>query len=243
MNVVALILARGGSKSIPRKNLRLLNGHPLVAYSIAAAQAASQVERVIVSTEDKEIRQVALAYGAEVPFLRPDAYAQDLSRDIEGIQHALDWLALQEGYEPQVVVHLRPTAPLYPQDLVDVAVTRLLNNPKAHSVRSLTRTPRTPYKMWVTCGDTVQPVVQHPHILESYNAPRQVLPQAYDHTGHVDVFWAELVRTRHTLTGTCVYPVFVEPAFCVDIDTLEDFQTCTRRIQTIAQTIVLPERC
>src|SRR5512147_638986 len=89
--VCALIPARGGSKSIPRKNIRLFAGHPLIAYSIAAGLQSKSVNRVIVSTDDEEIAAVARQYGAETPFLRPAEYAQDRSLDLPVFEHALDW--------------------------------------------------------------------------------------------------------------------------------------------------------
>ena len=110
--VLALIPARGGSKSIPRKNIRSFAGYPLIAYSIAAGRMAETVTRVVVSTDDEEIATVARQYGAEVPFLRPAAFSQDEIPDLPVFRHALEWLAEQEGYRPEIVVQLRPTSPL-----------------------------------------------------------------------------------------------------------------------------------
>ena len=104
---LAVIPARGGSKQVPRKNLKLLGGKPLIQWSIEAAQAASELDRCIVSTDDEEIAAVARALGAEVPFLRPAEYAQDTTPDLPVFQHALAWLAEHEGYRPAMVVHLR----------------------------------------------------------------------------------------------------------------------------------------
>src|SRR3989337_3169724 len=111
LNVLALIPARGGSKSIPQKNIRSFAGHPLIAYSIVAGLAAQTVNRVIVSTDDEEIATVARHYGAEVPFLRPAELAQDGTPDLPVFQHALYWLEENEGYQVEIVVQLRPTSP------------------------------------------------------------------------------------------------------------------------------------
>src|SRR5512140_2219238 len=124
--VLAIIPARGGSKGIPRNNIRELAGYPLIAYSIAAAKQSKSVTRVIVSTDDAEIAGVAREWGAETPFLRPAEYAQDNSTDLPLFQHALQWLEEHEKYHPEVVVQLRPTSPLRPHDLVDRAVSKLL---------------------------------------------------------------------------------------------------------------------
>ena len=113
--VLALIPARGGSKGIPGKNIRSFSGYPLIAYSIAAGLQSERVTRVIVSTDDPEIAQVAKAYGAEVPFLRPSELAQDQTLDLPVFKHALDWLRENESYQPELVVQLRPTSPIRPK--------------------------------------------------------------------------------------------------------------------------------
>jgi N-acylneuraminate cytidylyltransferase len=119
MQVLAIIPARGGSKSIPRKNIRPLAGHPLIAYSIAAALEAHSVTRTIISTDDEEIAEVARRYGAETPFLRPAEFAQDNTTDLPVFEHALGWLMENEAYNPDIVVQLRPTSPIRPPDCVD----------------------------------------------------------------------------------------------------------------------------
>ena len=106
--VLAIVPARGGSKGIPRKNIRLFAGYPLVAYSIAAGLQATRVTRTIVSTDDAEIADVARGFGAEVPFMRPPELAADNTTDLPVFQHALKWLRDEEGYEPDVVVQLGP---------------------------------------------------------------------------------------------------------------------------------------
>ena len=110
--VVALIPARGGSKGVPKKNIAPLGGHPLIAYSIAAAARCPDIARVIVSTDAPDIAECARAYGAETPFLRPAPLAQDGSTDLDVVVHALEWLAAHEGLRPELLVLLRPTTPL-----------------------------------------------------------------------------------------------------------------------------------
>src|SRR5512147_978759 len=129
--ILALIPARGGSRGIPRKNIRNFAGYPLIAWSIAAAKKAACVTRVIVSTDDPEIAAVAREYGAETPFLRPAEFAQDNTTDLPVFEHALTWLEENEGYRPEVVVQLRPTSPIRPTDCVDKAVKILQEHPDA----------------------------------------------------------------------------------------------------------------
>src|SRR6185503_17134341 len=134
---LALVPARGGSKGIPRKNIRNFAGYPLIAWSIAAAKQASGVTRVIVSTDDEEIASVAREYGAETPFLRPSELAQDQTTDLPVFEHALDWLEKNEGYQPEIVIQLRPTSPIRPNDCVNSAVKILLEHEDADCVRGV----------------------------------------------------------------------------------------------------------
>ncbi|MEJ2608107.1 MAG: acylneuraminate cytidylyltransferase family protein [Anaerolineales bacterium] len=139
--VLAIVPARAGSKSIPKKNVRLFAGHPLLAYSIAAGLQADCVSRLIVSTDDEGFADIARNYGAEVPFLRPAELAADEVTDLPVFEHVLNWLREEENYRPDVVVQLRPTSPIRPRDCVDRAVGLLLDNPRArcHSHRDHTR--------------------------------------------------------------------------------------------------------
>lgn len=222
--VLAIIPARGGSKGIPRKNIRLFAGHPLIAYSIAAARQSQSVTRVIVSTDDEEIAGVAREYGAETPFMRPEELAQDQTLDLPVFQHALSWLEEQEGYWPDVVVQLRPTSPVRPPSLVDDAVKILLSHPEAHSVRGVVPAGQNPHKMWRIDPQNGQmtPLLQVPGLEEPYNAPRQVLPPVYWQTGHVDAIRPEVIR-KGSMSGRVILPVMVDPAYTVDIDNPRDW--------------------
>src|SRR3954451_7563221 len=122
---LAVIPARGGSKGVPWKNLKLLGGKPLIQWSIESACASHGLDRFIVSTDDGEIADVARALGAEVPFIRPAEYAQDATPDLPVFQHALRWFDEHEGYRPEAVVHLRPTLPFRPDGLIDAVIGRL----------------------------------------------------------------------------------------------------------------------
>jgi N-acylneuraminate cytidylyltransferase len=218
------VQARGGSKSIPRKNVRLLAGHPLIAYSIAAGLQAHRVTRVIVSTDDPELASVAREYDAEVPFMRPKELAQDETPDLPLFQHALYWLRENESYKPDIVVQLRPTSPLRPPDLVDHAVERLLADPRADSVRGVTVANQTPYKMWRVqeCG-FIRPLLDDVDLPEPYNMPRQSLPKVYWQTGHVDAIRRETMERYDSLTGELVLSIVVDRPFCIDIDSDSDW--------------------
>jgi N-acylneuraminate cytidylyltransferase len=222
--VLAIIPARGGSKGLPGKNIRLLGRHPLIAYSVASCLASHTIDRVIVSTDNQQIADVACAYGAEAPFLRPAELATDMAPDLPLFTHALQWLEREEGYEPSIVVQVRPTTPFRPHGLLDQSVKLLQSDPRADCVRAVTRPSQTPFKMW-TCDDEeyLHPLLQSEHA-EPYNMPRQLLPQAFWQTGHVDVIRRETILDKNSLTGERIKSVMVDSAFVVDIDRLEDLQ-------------------
>jgi len=225
MNILALIPARGGSKSIPRKNIRLLAGHPLIAYSIAAGLQSSLVTRTIVSTDDEEIAEVARACGAETPFLRPAEFAQDTTTDFPVFTHALGWLKEHEGYVPDIVVQLRPTSPIRPSDCVDQAVQMLLDHPAADSVRGIVPSGQNPFKMWhVDEAGQMRPLLTVPGLDEPYNAPRQALPQTYWQTGHIDAIRTRTILEKASLSGGTILPLHIDPHYTIDIDTLRDWE-------------------
>lgn len=223
--VLAVIPARGSSKSIPRKNIREFAGHPLIAFSIAAAKQASLVMRVIVSTDDAEIAEISKKYDAEVPFMRPAEIAGDATLDLPVFEHALQWLADNEKYTPDVVIQLRPTSPIRPVGMVDQAIEILLSHPDADSVRGVVPSNQNPFKMWKIGDDeAMHPLLHVKDIQEPYNAPRQDLPPTYWQTGHIDAIRTKIIFEKHSLSGDVILPLFVDPVYSVDIDTLLDWE-------------------
>jgi CMP-N-acetylneuraminic acid synthetase len=216
VDVLAIIPARGGSKSLPRKNVVDFLGHPLIWWSVRAGLEAATVTRVIVSTDDTEIAEVAAASGAEVPFLRPAALAADDTRDLPVFQHALEWLAERESYRPDLVVQLRPTSPLRPAGLVDEGVRLLADEPDAHSVRAVCEPLSNPYKMWRIEDDRLVPLLTA-DLPEPYNAPRQHLPATYWQIGLLDVVRPAVVLGG-SMSGEVILPIVVDQAWAVDID-------------------------
>ncbi|MCJ7824911.1 MAG: acylneuraminate cytidylyltransferase, partial [Anaerolineales bacterium] len=222
--ILTIIPARGGSKTVPRKNIQPLAGHPLIAYSIAAGLQAQRACRVIVSTDDEEIAEISRAYGAEVPFLRPTSLAGDETVDLPVFKHTLEWLAEKESYHPEIVVQLRPTSPLRPPDCVDSALDIILENPKAHSVRGVIPSGQNPYKMWkIDPQGRLLPLIAG-EFEEPYNMPRQQLPQSYWQTGHIDVIRASTILEKESMSGDNILPLIMDPRYAVDIDTADDHQ-------------------
>lgn len=238
--MLGIVPARGGSKSIPRKNLRQLGDHPLLAYAIAAGLQARLVDRVIVSTDDPEIAEVGRQYGAEVPFMRPASLATDSAPDFPLFLHALERLEADEGYRPDIVVQLRPTSPLRPPGLVDAAVEALLADPTADCARSVTRPSQNPFKMWKDGpGGSLVPLVPT-DLHEPYNMPRQALPRVYWQTGHVDAIRTSTILEQQSLTGRRIIPVHCDPEYCVDIDHEADLQLAEWRLVRLGSEVVRP---
>lgn len=233
ISVLAIIPARGGSKSIPHKNIRLLAGFPLIAYSIAAARAATLVKRVIVSTDDPDIAAVARTYGAEVPFLRPAEHARDDTPDLPVFQHALQWLAENEGYLPEIVVQLRPTSPFRRVWHIDQAVARLLDRPEADAVRTVCLPFQNPFKMWRIQPDGfMQPLIAVEGAPEPYNLPRQALPEVYWQTGYVDAARTDTILQQNSMTGQRILPLVIDSSEWVDIDSPDDWRRAERQLES-----------
>ncbi|MDX2379939.1 MAG: acylneuraminate cytidylyltransferase family protein [Acidimicrobiia bacterium] len=217
LEVLAIVTARGGSKGIPRKNLVTLLGRPLLWWSVRAALDAETVTRTIISTDDDEIAATAAEAGAEVPFIRPAELAGDTVLDLPVFEHALQALSTAEGYRPDIVVHLRPTSPLRPPGLIDEGVRTLAADPEADSLRAVTPPANNPFKMWRIVDGVLVPLVDS-GIHEQYNQPRQALPDAYWQTGTLDVFRADTISVKRSMTGDRILPMVIGPELAVDID-------------------------
>ncbi len=231
--VLAIIPARGGSKSIPRKNIRPFAGHPLIAYSISAGLAAETVTRVIVSTDDEEIAAISRRYGAETPFLRPAEFSEDSTPDLPVFQHALEWLHKNEDYLPEIVVQLRPTSPFRRVQHIDQAIYRLLEHPEADSVRTVCIPFQNPFKMWRIGQDGIMQPLLQTEFEEPYNMPRQALPEVYWQTGYVDAAWVDTILTKNSMTGTRILPLVIDPSEWIDIDSPDDWRRAERLLESL----------
>ena len=229
---LVIIPARGGSKSIPRKNIKDFAGYPLIAYSIAAGVAADSITRVIVSTDDEEIADIARNYGAEVPFLRPEEFSRDNTPDLPVFQHALEWLQSKEEYRPKIVVQLRPTSPLRRKELIDQAVLRLLERPEADSIRTICIPFQNPYKMWRISADGFMKPLLSIDLPEPYNLPRQALPEIYWQTGYVDAAWSETILDKNSMTGDSILPLVIGAEEWIDIDSPDDWVRAERLFES-----------
>lgn len=222
MNVLAIIPARKGSKSIIDKNIQSFNGKPLLAYSIEQALESKHITRVIVSTDDEYYAEIARSFGAEVPFLRPSEISGDFSTDLEVFEHVLRTLISTEGYNADICVHLRPTAPIRAVQDIDAMIEILRLNEDIDSVRSVVKVDKTPYKMWFKDdAGRLTPILDHKDYREPYNMPRQSLPVVYMQNAHIDITRSGTVLDKKSMTGDSIYGF--ELFDLIDIDTYADF--------------------
>lgn len=220
MNILAVIPARSGSKSVKDKNIRKINGKPMLAYSIEHAKQSEYINRIIVSTDSQQYADIAKEYGAEVPFLRPKEYATDTALDYDVFLHCLSYLKDKEGYEADIVVQLRPTYPIRNIADIDHMIEMLLEHPEADSVRSIAAAKEISYKMWHKQEDgTITPIMKE--IPECYNMPRQELPKVYYQNACIDVFRGNVVLEKQSMSGDVILGYEMDHNY--DIDTEEEF--------------------
>jgi len=217
---LGLIVARGGSKGLPRKNVLPLAGRPLIAHTVAAARAARHLARTIVSSDDPEIIAAARAAGAEAPFVRPAELAGDRSSTVDVAIHALDWLASHDGFQADVVVMLPATAPLRRAEHVDGAVERLLADPDAQAVVAVTEAEYPPWWMLAIDQDRLQWLFPDGAKADH----RQQLPAAYRPNGSIYAIRAAVLREQRTFYPVITAP-YVMPRDCsVNVDSADDLR-------------------
>ena len=221
-NIIALIPARGGSKSIPKKNIMNIGGHPLIAYSIAAARLSSFISRTIVSTDNKEIAEISKFYGAEVPFMRPKKYATDNARDIGLVKHAIRWLKRNEGFCPDYLVFLRPTTPLRNIKAINTAISEMIKDKKATALRSGHKFESSAYKLFRKRDGYAKFFGKEDFKpgIEYQDLPRQKLPPTYKTNGYIDILLPGFIEKTGKLHGHKIRAFITEET--ADIDTLRD---------------------
>ena len=218
--ILALIPARSGSKSVKNKNIRKINGKPMMAYSIEHAKASKYINRIIVSTDSEEYAQIAREYGAETPFIRPAEYATDTALDIDVFRHALSYLKEHEDYEPDIIVQLRPTYPFRDAQDIDAMIRMMLDDPTIDAVRSVKKNEVVPHKMWYMAEDgMLDPILKD--IPEAYNMPRQQLPDTYYQNGNTDLLRPRNITEYDSMTGKKIKGYIMREMY--DVDTEDDF--------------------
>lgn len=226
MKVLGIIPARGGSKRIPKKNIRLLAGKPLIAYTIDAALQSTNIERLIVSTDDEKIAEVAKKCGAEVPFMRPAYLAEDTTLDQPVFRHVLDLLKERENYAPEVVLNLRPTTPFKTPQTIDRVIQKMVET-NADIVRTMTLVEGVHHPYWMyRLSDEGQalPLMDNIDVSDYYQ--RQLLPPVYRINGVVDAMKADIIYNGNILDNRNMKGAVISERESIDIDTELDFMLC-----------------
>lgn len=224
MKIIAIIPARGGSKSIPRKNIKLLADKPLIAHTIEQAKQSTVINRIVVSTEDQEIAQISRNYGAEVPFIRPVEFAQDDTPDWPVFFHALDWLKRSEDYSPDLIVNLRATTPNREVVQIDKAIRYFISLPlDIDGLRSIRPAEYSPYKMCFIREDgCLESVLAFNGISDTWSAPRQILPHVYQGDGYIDIVRPRVILEQKAMRGPKTVG-YIATNIAIDIDSEADF--------------------
>ena len=219
-SVLAIIPARGGSKGLPGKNIKELCGNPLIAWSIEAAKACSSIDKVMVSTDDDQIANVAKKYGAEVPFTRPPELASDTASTIDVIFHAINWLKEHEDYRPEYILLLQPTSPLRSRKDINGAI-QMLKDKEARAVVSVCETDHHPWWSNILPEDGNMKDFLRPEIL---NKRRQDLPVFYRLNGAIYLADTDYLHECNGFLGLETFAYVMPKNRSIDIDAEMDFK-------------------
>ena len=225
--MLALIPARSGSKGIPRKNICPLAGKPLIAWTIESARQSECVDRVVVSTDDSQIAEIAVQWGAESPFLRPEDIAKDDTPGIAPVIHAIKWLEEHQNYRPDYVALLQPTSPLRESQDINAAYELALRH-GADAVVSVTAAEKHPY--WMKTLDQQGRLENFLPTEKKYQC-RQDLPDVYGLNGAIYIGRREILLAEETLFPVKTYGYVMPPERSVDIDSGWDLQLAELIIQ------------
>lgn len=209
-NIIALIPARAGSKRVLDKNVRPLAGHPLIAYTIAAALQSEIFDTVVVSTDSERYADIARYYGAGVPFLRPSEFASELSPDIEWVEYTLKRLQ-SEGCSFDCFSILRPTSPFRQAATIRRAWEQFLSQEGVDSLRAVEKCKQHPGKMWVVRGNRMMPLLPlSPPEQPWHSSQYQSLPEVYVQNASLEIAWTRVVFEGRTIAGNVLMPFLTE---------------------------------
>jgi len=230
--IVALIPARSGSKRVPDKNIRALAGHPLIAYSIAAALQSNIFKAVIVSTDSDRYADIARHYGAGVPFLRPAKIAGDTSPDIEWVTYTLRRLR-NNGQDYENFSILRPTSPFRMPQTIRRAWKEFLAQEGVDSLRAVEKCQQHPGKMWVVRGNRMMPLLpMGPAEQPWHSSQYPTLPEVYVQNASLEIAKTRIVFEGKTIAGNVLMPFFTKDFEGFDVNNEYDWQLAEHMVQT-----------
>ena len=220
MKILALIPARGGSKGVPGKNIKILEGKPLIAYTVEQVNASKLVDRLILSTDDEEIASVAKEIGLEVPFMRPDELANDTAGSLAVVQHALDFMEAQ-GEVYDAVCLLQVTSPYRPEGCIDEAI-KLFIQTRPDALVSVRKVPDEFNPHWIfeiSKNDRLKISTGEEKIIPR----RQELPSAYHRDGAIYISSVDTIRNKGSLLGDDIVAFPIDSPKLINIDTMDDW--------------------
>ncbi|HYA04230.1 MAG TPA: acylneuraminate cytidylyltransferase family protein [Syntrophobacteria bacterium] len=230
-SIVALIPARAGSKRVPDKNIRPLAGHPVIAYTIAAALQSEIFSAVIVSTDSPHYAEIARHYGAEAPFLRPPEFAGDLSPDVEWVEYTLNRLR-GEGRTYDCFSILRPTSPFRLPATIQRAWQEFAAEKGVDSLRAVEKCKQHPGKMWVVRGRRMLPLLPlSPPEQPWHSSQYQSLPEVYAQNASLEIAWCRVVLGGRTIAGTVLMPFFTEGYEGFDVNSAYDWDLAEKLVR------------
>jgi len=231
-SIVALIPARSGSKRVPDKNIRPLAGHPVIAYTIAAALGSGIFKDVIVSTDSERYAEIVKYYGAEVPFLRPGSLAGDQSPDIEWLQYTLNRLQ-EAGRRYDCFSILRPTSPFRLPETIRRAWQDFSTQTGVDSLRAVEKCTQHPGKMWVVRGKRMMPLLPlGPAEQPWHSSQYPSLPEIYVQNASLEIAWSQVVTRDRTIAGNVVMPFLTTGYEGFDVNSEYDWQLAETLVQT-----------
>ena len=235
---VAFIPARAGSKRVPDKNIKVLNGHPILAYSVRSAIDSGIFDSVICATDSELYADIARYYGAEVPFLRSAYISGDKSPDIEWVLWMLNALqSIDRSYE--VFSILRPTSPFRLAQTIQRAWKIFINDSGADSLRAVNKCKQHPGKMWVVRGKRMLPLLPYANGATPWHSSQYAaLPEIYAQDASLEIAWSRIVLEQNSIAGESIIPFLSHGFEGFDINELEDWWMAERLVAR--QTAILP---
>ena len=231
-SIIALIPARSGSKRVADKNIRPLAGHPVIVYTIAAAQQSGIFSAVVVATDSEAYAEVARKYGAEVPFLRPAEISGDVSPDIEWVEFTLKRLK-EMGREYDCFSILRPTSPFRLPETIQRAWNQFIVEEGVDSLRAVEKCREHPGKMWVIRGKRMIPLLpMSPAELPWHSTPYQALPEVYSQNASLEIAYSRVVFEGRTIAGEVVMPFFTQGYEGFDVNRPYDWGLAEELVKT-----------
>lgn len=228
---VAFIPARSGSKRVPNKNVKELGGHPMIAYSIRAAIDSGVFDSVICATDSQEYADIALHYGAEVPFLRSSDISGDKSPDIEWVIWMLNQLK-ERGREFDIFSILRPTSPFRQPETIQRAWNLFIND-TADSLRAIEKCKQHPGKMWVVRGSRMLPLMPFTNNGTPWHSSQYgALPEVYAQDASLEIAWTRVPLEQNSIAGETIIPFISQGFDGYDINDPEDWWMAERLLET-----------